>query len=197
MPLQGTALRDFGSEVTVRGGRSMAPDAQSHAERMTTKPRILCIDDQVANLRICTALLEQFGCETISAQDHQSALYVIAETPLDLVIIDYHLAYGETGDAVAHDVRALRPRLPLIMFTGDSRLPDHVRSCVDAVLFKGTTGPGELLDMIAKLVPEVELRAQLPQTADRPPTYRRGPKLVSPSPPGRSQPEPLTRRAGR
>ena len=114
-------------------------------------------------------MLEKFGCETISAHDHRSALHVVAETPVDLIVIDYHLADGETGDAIARDVRVMHPEIPLIMLTGDRHCPDHVYSLVDGVLVKGITHPGELLDLIQKLLPAAELGP-------------RRPMVVSPSP---------------
>ncbi len=65
-----------------------------------SKPRILCVDDQASNLQIRAMLLEQFGCSVVTACDHQGALRAITEGHLDLAIIDYHLAKGETGEQV-------------------------------------------------------------------------------------------------
>lgn len=129
---------------------------------MPNKPRVLCVDDRVENLRIRTMLLEQFGCETIAVEDHQSALRVVSETQVDLLVIDYHLADGHTGEEIARDVRVMRPDIPLIMLTGDARLPQSACDCVDAVLIKGTTNPGALLDLIEKLVPGAVLRPRRP-----------------------------------
>ncbi len=135
---------------------------------MARKPVILCVDDRVANLRIRTMMLEQFGCETISAHDHQSTLRVVTERPVDLIVVDYHLANGETGDAIARDVRVLHPEIPLIMLTGDNHVPDKVPTLVDAVLVKGVTNPGALLDLIEKLVPDATLRPRRPVLVSKP-----------------------------
>ena len=138
---------------------------------MARKPAILCVDDQVANLSIRMRMLEMFGCETIPAHDHQSALHIVTERPVDLILIDYHLANGEKGDAIAHDVRVLHPEIPLIMLTGDSHLPDHVPALVDAVLVKGVTNPGALLDLIEELVPDVTLRPRRPMLVSERPNH--------------------------
>jgi CheY-like chemotaxis protein len=122
------------------------------------KPKILCVDDQVENLRVRAMLLEQFGCEVVEAQDHQSALREVSEDSIDLIVIDYHLARGQTGEEIARDVRVMRPELPLIMLTGDSKLPDSAAECVDAVLIKGSSNPRALLELIEKLVPGAQLR---------------------------------------
>lgn len=135
---------------------------------MSKKPTILCVDDQAANLRVRTMLLEQFGCDTIAALDHGSALRAVRDNPVDLMVIDYHLAHGESGETVARDVRAMRPQLPLIMLTGDTHLPPSAEGTVDAVLIKGTSNPGALLDWIQKLLPASELKPRRPRLVSEP-----------------------------
>ncbi len=103
-------------------------------------------------------MLEQFGCETVSAADHDSSMKVVKETPVDLLLIDYHLSNGETGEEIARDVRAIHPEIPLIMLTGDAKLPDSAKDCVDAVIIKGVSNPRELLDTIQELLPALALK---------------------------------------
>jgi CheY-like chemotaxis protein len=122
------------------------------------RPRILCVDDQLENLRVRAMLLEQFGCEVVQVQDHQSALREITEGSIDLIVIDYHLAHGQTGEEIARDVRVMRPQLPLVMLTGDSKVPGSAAECVDAVLIKGASNPRALLELIEKLVPGAQLQ---------------------------------------
>lgn len=125
---------------------------------MPKRPKILCVDDQVENLRVRAMLLEQFGCDVVQVQDYRGALREVTDDSIDLVVIDYHLAGGETGDTIARDVRVMHPTLPLVMLTGDTRLPVRASECVDAVLVKGASNPRALLDLIEKLVPGAELR---------------------------------------
>lgn len=125
---------------------------------MANKPTVLCVDDQLPNLRIRIMLLEQFGCNTIGVEDHVSALRAVNENQIDLVIIDYHLAHGQTGEEVARDIRVIHPKLPLIMLTGDNALPGSAAAMVDAVTIKGSSNPKALLDLIEKLIPGAELR---------------------------------------
>jgi CheY-like chemotaxis protein len=124
------------------------------------KPKILCVDDQVENLRVRAMFLEQFGCEVVQTQDHQSTLREVTEDGIDLIVIDYHLADGQTGEEVARDVRVLRPQLPLIMLSGDTKLPESASRIVDAVLIKGTSDPKALLELIEQLVPGTKLRSR-------------------------------------
>ncbi len=139
---------------------------------MPKKPRILCVDDQVENLRVRAMLLEQFGCEVVEVRDHQSTLRQVTEdsTGIDLIVIDYHLAHGETGEKIARDVRVMRPKLPLIMLTGDSKLPDSAAQRVDAVLIKGASNPRALLELIEELVPGAQLKPRHDAPLNRPST---------------------------
>ncbi len=135
---------------------------------MSRKPRILCVDDRADNLNIRTMLLEQFGCETLKAGDCQSALRIVSEGGVDLLVIDYHLSGDETGEILARDVRIMYPRIPLVMLTGDSSLPESACQSVDAVLIKGASNPGALLDLIEKLLPDASLRPRRPMLVQQP-----------------------------
>jgi CheY-like chemotaxis protein len=131
-------------------------------------PTILCVDDQTTNLQIRVLLLEQFGCATLTAPDHKTALHRVSEHPIDLVLIDYHLANGETGEQVAKDIRVMSPGTPLIMLTGDTKLPDSAYECVDEVLIKGSSSPAALLELIQRLLPEADLRHPKPMLVTAP-----------------------------
>ena len=140
---------------------------------MAGQPTILCVDDMEENLRIRAQLLQQFGCHTITAHDAAAAIRIAADEPIDLVLIDYHLANGETGEQVARDVRVLKPHVPLVMLTGDSQLPAGACECVDAVLAKGVGSPADLLNIIQQLLPEAELRPRRPMLIPEPSSKRR------------------------
>ncbi|HEV2465245.1 MAG TPA: response regulator [Acidobacteriaceae bacterium] len=122
------------------------------------KPKILCLDDQRDNLRIRKFFLEQFGCEVIPVEDAQTCLHIATHQPLDLAILDYHLAGDVTGEDVARDLRILVPDLLLMMFSGDPKIPESAKECVDAVYLKGAGSPAELLDVIHSLLPDFDIK---------------------------------------
>lgn len=120
----------------------------------TTRPRILCLDDEPENLQVRKVLLEQFGCEVVAVTDSSACLHAAGQEIFDLVLLDYHLAEQVTGEDVARHLRGLLPKIALVMLTGDHRIPLSACKSVDAVLIKGQSGPAELLDTIEKLVPQ-------------------------------------------
>lgn len=122
------------------------------------KPRILCLDDQPQNLGIRKFLLEQFGCEVVTVTNSSACLHIVAEESFDLVLLDYHLGEPVTGEDVARDIATLHPEMPLVMLTGDPKIPESARDCVDEVLIKGSSGPAELLDAIQRLLPRSRIK---------------------------------------
>ena len=65
---------------------------------MARKPTILCIDDMEMNLQIRVLMLQQFGCETLSAFNGTDGLRIAASEVIYLVLIAYHLAsQAESG----------------------------------------------------------------------------------------------------
>jgi len=134
---------------------------------MSRKPAILCVDDRADNLLVRKLMLEQFGCEVVAVNDSRSCVNALNENPIDLVLIDYHLAEETNGEDLARDIRKEWPDLPLVMLTGDPKIPDSVRESVDAVLIKGAGSPRDLLDLIEDLVPEATLRTRSRQILPR------------------------------
>jgi len=133
------------------------------------KPRILLVDDLQENVRVRALLLQQFGCDTALATDYNSTMQRLAEDGADLLLIDYHLAAGHTGEEIARSLRDTHPDLPMIMLTGDAKIPDSAYQCVDEVLIKGTSNPRDLLDAIQRLLPNAALRPPRPMLITPPP----------------------------
>jgi len=52
------------------------------------KPRVLVVDDNIQNLELILAYLEDVECETLSAEGGQQALDIIYNDPPDLVLLD-------------------------------------------------------------------------------------------------------------
>jgi CheY-like chemotaxis protein len=122
------------------------------------KPKILCLDDQRDHLGLRKTFLEQFGCEVIAVEDAAGCFEAATREIFDVALLDYHLGGEITGEEVAHDLRRRYPDMPLIMLTGDPGIPDSAKESVDAVLIKGASDPGDLLDAIQKLAPNCDIR---------------------------------------
>jgi CheY-like chemotaxis protein len=122
------------------------------------RPHILCLDDQRENLRLRKLFLELFWCQVTAVEDAETCLCTARKAAFDLGLLDYHLGGEITGEHVALELRVHLPHMPLIMLTGDPKIPDSARQSVDAVLVKGLSNPIELLDTIQELLPDCILK---------------------------------------
>ena len=82
--------------------------------------RLLVLDNELSILHSMAALLEQWGCEVITAVDQQAALQALGPQAPDLILADFHLDHEVTGNQV---VQALRQHfaweIPAVIITAD------------------------------------------------------------------------------
>ena len=82
--------------------------------------RLLVLDNELSILHSMAALLGQWGCEVVTAVDQQAALEVLGAQAPDLILADFHLDHGVTGNRV---VQALREHyacdIPAVIITAD------------------------------------------------------------------------------
>ena len=83
------------------------------------KWRILVIDDEPFLLRMETDMLLDMGYDVIAFGDGVEAMKLFSANPyaFDLVITDQTMP-GMTGTQVARKINAMRPGLPIILYTG-------------------------------------------------------------------------------
>ena len=71
----------------------------------------------------------------MSAVDDPQALELFAAHPVDLVLLDYVMP-GMNGKAVAEEMKARKPRVPVIMVSANSA-PDETLPYLDSFVVKG------------------------------------------------------------
>lgn len=121
-------------------------------------PNILLIDDDLPVLEMMHAALEHFGMEVHAYTDAASALDLVqnpASPELDLVISDINME-GLNGFDVVDRIKAVRPRLPVVLMTGQASVDYAIRAMRQgaANLFMK---PIALKDMVQNVLHLVEL----------------------------------------
>ena len=111
---------------------------------------LLWIDDYEPGLALYKAIFEGFGFRVLTASRGQKGLDLVASHHVDAVVMDYEMPEMD-GEAVAASLKARRPELPVVMFTGSDSISHRARNLVDAVCDKAGSR-NELLAAIRELI---------------------------------------------
>jgi PAS domain S-box-containing protein len=110
--------------LPVAQGEALEKDkqAQEHALHAMKPLVILAVDDDSLVLLNTVALLEDLGHTVYKARGGKFALEVMARQHVDLVITD-HIMPLMTGLQLAEAIRAMHPKMPILLATGYAELP--------------------------------------------------------------------------
>jgi len=147
----------FSIEVPISAEMPL-PISQAAAQPGTGNPlpgrRLLVLDNEVSILESMSALLEQWGCEVVTATDQAAALAALQGRAPELILADYHLDHGVVGCEV---VRHLREHfgllIPAVIITAD-RTDQCRRSLrrLEAPLLNKPVKPGKLRAVLSQLL---------------------------------------------
>ena len=122
-------------------------DLTAAATARRLHPVILCIEDRASSMAMRKMVLEKSGYRVVSAASGSEALAMMRAVRVDLVVSDHYLQ-GELGTAIAAQIKALKPNIPILIISGSI---DAVAKSehVDCVVSKAD-GPTDLLVSIAR-----------------------------------------------
>lgn len=92
---------------------------------LTTKRRILCVDDNEDNSSMLTVLLGLSSYEAIAATSLREAQRLMQSERFDLYILDKRFPDG-TGFDLCQQIRQLHPDTPIIFYSGDAYSTDRL-----------------------------------------------------------------------
>jgi two-component system, OmpR family, response regulator len=134
----------------------MSDDADEDVMRDRDRVRVLVVDDEPAICKALTIALERAGYTPLSAQSGDSALALLANQHVDVLLIDLRIP-DTRGDVVFELAAATHPHLrhQTLFMTGDisERASRLIASCKCPMIKK----PFELREMVlevSKLVPD-------------------------------------------
>ncbi len=134
-----------------------------------TAPVVLIVDDEAPTLRYVSAYLKARGYDPLTAADGSEALKLIAERPVDLVILDIGMPGPDGMDVLTAIRRDLD--VPVIMLSARGRESDKV-----AALNLGAddylTKPFGVEELLARVQATLRRTSALPSTTA--PPYRSG-----------------------
>lgn len=115
-----------GSTFTLQlpaGDANMIPVHKPGVEDALTGSRVLVIDDEPSLLTAISALLTDWGCESLTATTIEAALQLLATQQVkpDIVLSDYRLGDGVDGMQAISKIRAAcKQEIPALLMSGDT-----------------------------------------------------------------------------
>jgi CheY-like chemotaxis protein len=94
--------------------------------------KILCVDDEDEILAMLCEVLTGSGFRVLCESDAERARQMVHSLDMDAVVLDYQMP-GCNGLELASAIRAIKPNLPIVMFSGappPGELPTTVTSFV-------------------------------------------------------------------
>ena len=120
---------------------------ESLARAQSSRPTILCVEDNKAYLGLRKAVLEKEGYLVLAASTGSEALSILRRQPVCLVLSD-HMLRGTTGVALATRMKKMKPRIPVVLYSG--RAPEAMGE-VDCFISKNES-VASFLSIISSLV---------------------------------------------
>ena|SRR5438045_7859160 len=100
-------------------------------------PIVLCVDDSPEFLQMVEVMLTRHGFRVLTATSGQEGIALFRKFPCTIAILDYIMP-GMKGGELAQKLRALDPKLPIILHTGYGEIDDPLLANVDCTIPKGS-----------------------------------------------------------
>lgn len=92
---------------------------------------LLWIDDFAPGLELYQAMFSALGYRVLTASSGAEGIQIAAASSVDLVITDYEMP-EMNGEFVAVAIKSIKPRVPVLMFSGSTLISGRCRRVVDA-----------------------------------------------------------------
>lgn len=94
---------------------------------MSTKAKILVVDDEESILELCTRVLSIEGYDVVKASHYKEAMEQLNSQKFDLVVTDVKMP-GKSGLELIKELRSTRPELPTVIITGHGTMDTAMES---------------------------------------------------------------------
>ncbi|WP_319581763.1 sigma-54 dependent transcriptional regulator [uncultured Pseudodesulfovibrio sp.] len=129
-------------------------------------PTIMVVDDDESILEVLEARLLSAGLSPLLADRAETALEMLADEPVDLIISDVKMP-GMGGRGLLKEVMENWPHIPIIMLTAHGTIPDAVGSIQEGAV-DYLTKPFDGKELVRRVRARLEARAEAPASTPQP-----------------------------
>ena len=104
-------------------------------------PTVLCINDLPQVLELRKATLESHSYCVKTASSGYTAMKILEETPVAAILLEYKTE-GMDAEAVAYQIKQRFPKLPIILLSAYSEIPERILWLVDEYVLKSELPEG-------------------------------------------------------
>jgi DNA-binding NtrC family response regulator len=105
------------------------------------------------------------GFKVLTATSGKQGIRLAAENLVDVVVTDYEMP-GMNGEALAVAIKSLKPRVPVVLFSGSTLIPLSARRVIDAFCDKAGSR-NQLSNTIHRVLLKKRIRTLQPPSATR------------------------------
>lgn len=113
----------------------MTIDTQSQG--LHGSPLLVCVEDDTQLLAVYRVLFSSLGFRCIPCPTADKAMKAVLSRPVDILVTDFDMPMM-SGAVLAKCLRKVRPRLPMLLITGRTHIPDHSAKLFDRIIHKGS-----------------------------------------------------------
>ena len=114
----------------------------------SSHPKVLIVDDDPMHLEIYGLLMKQAGFDALPLLVHFTGTEIPRNQSLGLALLDYRLNSTRTSPEYAQEIRAIYPRVPILVLSDLWALPTDIAPFVSGFVRKGE--PAKLLESVAQ-----------------------------------------------
>jgi CheY-like chemotaxis protein len=92
---------------------------------------LLWVDDFQPGLELYRSMFEGLGFTVLTAACGKEGVKLATENLVDVVVTDYEMP-GMNGEALALAIKSIKPKVPVVLFSGSTLVPPRARRLVDA-----------------------------------------------------------------
>ena len=95
------------------------------------RPTLLWVDDFQPGLALYRAMFEGLGFRVLTASSGKEGVKLATENLIDVVVTDYEMP-RMNGEELAAAIKSIKPRVPVVLFSGSTLVPLSSRRVIDA-----------------------------------------------------------------